>query len=128
MSLAKKIICLTLFLALVGVVFLPLTSHAQLEKLRDIGGRGYGVTGDPESPAATAGRVINAALSVVGIIFLVLMLYGGYLWMTARGKEERLEKAKNTLEAAIIGLIIALAAYGITYFVVSRIIESTTSI
>lgn len=126
MSLTKKIIFLTLFLALVGVVFLPLTSNAQLDKLRDIGGRAYDVTGEPESPAATAGRVINAGLSVVGIVFLVLMLYGGYLWMTARGKEERLEKAKNTLEAAIIGLIIALAAYGITYFVVSRIIESTT--
>ncbi len=128
MSTQKKIICLGLFLAVVGAAFFPLVSHAQLEKLKDIGGQAYGVTGEPESPAATAGRVINAGLSVVGIVFLVLMLYGGYLWMTARGKEERLEKAKNTLEAAIIGLIIALAAYGITYYVVSRIISSTTGI
>jgi len=128
MSLAKKITFSILFLTLVSATLVPLASNAQLEKLKNIGGQAYGVTGEPESPAATAGRVINAGLSVVGIVFLVLMLYGGYLWMTARGKEERLEKAKNTLEAAIIGLIIVLAAYGITYFVVDRIISSTAGV
>ncbi len=128
MSTPKKLIPFFLALTAVSLLLLPVSSHAQLGKLKDIGGQAYGVTGEPESPAATAGRVINAGLSVVGIVFLVLMLYGGYLWMTARGKEERLEKAKNTLEAAIIGLIIALAAYGITYFVVSRIIASTAGV
>ena len=122
----KKLIYLTLFLALASVALAPLTSHAQLGKLENIGGQAYGVTGHAESPAATAGRVINVALSLVGIVFLVLMLYGGYLWMIARGKEERLNKAKETIEAAIIGLIIVLAAYGITYFVVSRLIASST--
>lgn len=121
----KKLIYLTLFLALASIALAPLASHAQIGKLKDIGGRAYGVTGEPESPAATAGRVINVALSVVGLVFLVLMLYGGYLWMTARGKEERLNKAKDTIEASIIGLIIVLAAYGITYYVVSRIVAST---
>jgi len=128
MTIQKKLIYLTILLALASLALVPLASHAQLGKLKNIGGQAYmGTSGAiPESPAATAGRVINVALSVVGLVFLILMLYGGYLWMTARGKEERLNKAKETIEASIIGLIIVLAAYGITYFVVSRIIASTT--
>lgn len=127
MPIRKKLIFAVLFLVLTSVVLVPLASNAQLEKLKNIGGQAYGLGETaPESPAATAGRVINAALGVVGIVFLILMLYGGYLWMTARGKEERLTKAKDTIEASIIGLIIVLAAYGITYFVVDRIISSTT--
>jgi hypothetical protein len=52
-------------------------------------------------------------------------MYAGYLWMTARGNEQRLEKAKDTLTAAIIGLIIIAAAYAISYFVMSKISTQT---
>ncbi|MFH1522455.1 MAG: hypothetical protein ABIE43_01390 [Patescibacteria group bacterium] len=65
--------------------------------------------------------VISIALSFLGVIFLVLMIYAGYLWMTARGNEEQATKARNTITAAIIGLVIVLAAYAISYFVISRI-------
>ena len=125
---SPKTSSLLLFFVLICFIFFPLISHAQLDKLKGIGGQAYGVSGEPESPAATAGRVINIALSLVGIVFLILMFYGGYLWMTARGKEERLNKAKDTIEASVIGLIIVLAAYGITYFIISRIIASTTGV
>ena len=68
-----------------------------------------------------AGAIITSAVSLMGVIFLGLALYAGYGWMTARGNEEAVEKAKNTLTNAIIGLVVVLAAYAISYFIVSRI-------
>jgi len=61
--------------------------------------------------------VIQAFLGFLGIIFVVLMIYGGYLWMTSRGNEEQVNKAKDTIRRAVIGLIIILSAYAITYTV-----------
>lgn len=66
------------------------------------------------------GSVIRSALTLVGTIFFVLMIYAGYLWMTARGKEEQIEKAKNIISASIIGLVIIASAYAITVFVTAR--------
>ena len=65
------------------------------------------------------GTVIKAGLGLVGMIFLVLMLYAGAIWMIARGDEARVEKAKETIIAAIIGIIIVVGAYAITNFVVT---------
>lgn len=64
-----------------------------------------------------AGQITGAALSLIGIIFFILMLYGGFLWMTARGESKVAEKAKGIIIDAIIGLIIVAAAYIITSFV-----------
>jgi len=60
---------------------------------------------------------IQAFLGLLGIIFLVLIIYAGFNWMTAQGEEEKVTKAKETLQRAVIGLIIIIAAYSITYFV-----------
>jgi len=63
---------------------------------------------------------INTALAFVGLIFMVLMIYAGYLWMTARGEEEPVKKAKKIITASIIGLILVISAYAITNLVVAR--------
>ncbi|MFW5888705.1 MAG: Mbov_0395 family pilin-like conjugal transfer protein [Patescibacteria group bacterium] len=65
--------------------------------------------------------VIQVALSFLGVIFLILMIYGGFLWMTASGNEEKVSKARKILTAAIIGLIIVIGAYAITALVMSRL-------
>lgn len=70
------------------------------------------------------GNVINAALGLVGVVFLILMIYAGIRWMTARGKSEYAETAKDTITRAIIGLIIIAAAYAITSFVLNRVTGS----
>jgi len=64
-----------------------------------------------------AGDIVGVGLSLVGIVFFGLMLYAGVRWMSAMGKTEDVQKAKDTLEAAAIGLVIVLAAYAITRFV-----------
>ncbi|MEA3463468.1 MAG: hypothetical protein U9R14_00045 [Patescibacteria group bacterium] len=82
-------------------------------------GAGYELEADmAESIIST---IIQAVLSFLGVIFLVLMIYGGYLWMTALGNEEQLTKAKNVIIAAVTGLVIVVSAYAISWFVVDKL-------
>jgi len=63
------------------------------------------------------GTVINAVLTLVGLAFLMLMVYAGMLWMTARGESEPVEKARKIITGSLIGLVIVMSAYAITAFV-----------
>ena len=60
------------------------------------------------------GSVINIVISFLGVIFLGLIIYAGSLWMTARGNEQDVTKAKDIIYGAAIGLVIVLSAYAIT--------------
>lgn len=62
-------------------------------------------------------RVIRVALGFLGVIFLALVIYGGYLWMTAGGNDEKIGEAKKVIINGIVGLIIILSAYAIVLFV-----------
>jgi hypothetical protein len=73
------------------------------------------------------GNVIGTALSLISVLFFILMLYGGLLWMTARGKTEQTTKALDTIIAAIIGIVIILGAYALTQFVFSSVKGSGTT-
>ncbi len=70
---------------------------------------------------------IGAILSLLGIIFIILILIAGYRWMTAGGNEEELNKAKSQIKHAIIGLVIIMMAYAITSFVLGALHHSTTN-
>lgn len=67
------------------------------------------------------GKIVGVALSLVGVAFLLLMIYGGFLWMFARGNDQDVSKAKELMQAAIIGLVIVLAAYAITSYVSTQL-------
>lgn len=71
------------------------------------------------------GLIINILLGLVGVIFLLLIIYAGFLWMTSSGNEEIVAKAKNVIKSAIIGMIITLAAYAIATFIVNALISAT---
>lgn len=68
-------------------------------------------------------RIIQVALGFVGTILFVIMLYGGWLWMTAGGNSEQIDKAKKVLINACIGLGIILMAYGITVFIIRSLTD-----
>ena len=85
-------------------------------------------TSDSGDLQSIVGTVINAALTLVGLIFLILMVYAGYLWMTARGSDEIINKAKGIITAAIIGLVLVISAYAITVFVTKRFEKSVGSL
>jgi len=67
------------------------------------------------------GEVISLLLNFLGVIFLVLMIYGGYIWMMSRGNEQEVAKAKSTITNALIGLILVLGAYAITWFITDKL-------
>ena len=124
-----KKICLFFVLLLLSVsfYFVPLvsadTARSDLEKQLQISGRPWGgvVPAGNNSMTGIVATVIQAFLGLLGIIFLVLIIYAGYEWMTAQGDEEKVTKAKDTLQRAIIGLIIIIVAYSITFFVFSSL-------
>lgn len=72
-------------------------------------------------------NVVNIALSMVGVIFLILFIYGGFKWMLSRGNDKEIEEAKKILSAAVIGLVIIFSAYIITNFVIGSIVSSVGS-
>ena len=79
------------------------------------------------NPVDTANLIINWALTLLGIFFLVLVIYGGFIWMNARGNEQEVERAINLIKSSVIGLIIILISYGITnliFTVVANISQS----
>ncbi len=82
--------------------------------MEDVGNVYGGQT--PADIRVTAAKIINIVLEFLGIIFLGLTIYAGFLYMTAGGNEENTQKAKDMLRNAIIGLIIILSAWAITRF------------
>lgn len=120
----KKILFFILFIGFLFVNIIP--SLAAYDFKYDSGlaqtgsndGAGYESTGLwSKSMPEIIGNIIKTVLSFLGVLFLVLMIYGGYTWMTARGNEQEIEKAKGLIKNAVIGLIIVLAAYAITAFI-----------
>jgi len=73
------------------------------------------------------GKIIRTILGLLGIIFVVLMVYAGFLWMTARGESDPVDKAKSIIQQSIIGVIIIFLAYAITGFVINAIVRATSS-
>lgn len=71
------------------------------------------------------GTVINIILSIIGVVFLILIVYGGVQWMLAQGEESKIGKARGLILHSIIGLMIILAAYAISSFVVNTLISQT---
>ncbi len=67
--------------------------------------------------AQRVGAILKGFLSLLGVVFLILIIYGGILWMTAAGKEEQVTKARNVLQMATIGLVIVIVAFTLSAFI-----------
>ncbi len=78
-------------------------------------------------PREMAGSVINIMLGFLGIIALVIILLGGFKWMTAAGNEDKVAEAKKLIGAGIIGLVVILAAYAIAQFVIAALYNATNA-
>lgn len=66
------------------------------------------------SVTTVIGNTISVVLGMLGVLFLILTIYAGLLWMTAGGNTENVKKAKSILLNSVIGLIIVLSSYAIT--------------
>jgi hypothetical protein len=90
----------------------------QLDAAADDTGIGSGSElGNLSSVIAAALRFI---LSLLGTLMLGYMVYAGYLWMTAQGDEGEITKAKGIMINTVIGFLVVVSAWAITYLVQSR--------
>lgn len=64
-------------------------------------------------------QIITGVLSILGLLFIIYLIYGGFIYLTARGNEESARRARAIITRNLIGLIVTLAAYTITYFVLN---------
>lgn len=112
------------------------TSSGQLENLNQVlspadssSSFGLGLVGSQtalghEDIRIIAARLINVGLSFLGIIFLLIILHSGFLWLTSGGREEAVTKSKRALWNAIVGLFIIVTSYSIVLFVFRALVSA----
>ena len=119
------------YIVVAGCLLLLLAGASPAAAARDLGkdinaqlgaGAGeYGADfGSPADPRLIVANVIKVLLSLMGTIFTVLILIGGFKFLTAHGDEEKAKDGQKIIRGAIIGFIVVLVAYSITVFVASN--------
>jgi len=72
-------------------------------------------------PRTIAANLINITLTLLGVIVVSLIIFSGYQWMTSNGDEKVIDTAKKRMANAVIGLVIILAAWGISVFIMNKL-------
>jgi hypothetical protein len=104
--------------------FIPLTAFAQFtvdSNTPEI----FGIMNATDL-VSTIISVVQWILAITGLIAVIVMMYGGFVWMTARGDAEKIKKAKKILMNAVIGLVIILFAWVIVYFIVGFVSDTAS--
>ena len=98
--------------------FLLSANSAKIKERMETTGNSAGFsTANQTTLASNIGLVVQATLSLVGILFIVLTIISGYQWMTAGGNEEQVKKAQARIKNAIIGLVVVFSSYAIWMFI-----------
>jgi len=131
----KKIIALVSLIALIFLITAPscLAATSIFQKIKgglgiavnEAYGGGKEVKVTPATFAAGLVFIINRLLTFVTIVFFLGLIYAGYLWMTARGKEEQIEKAKKITREVVIALLIIFTARLLTELILTRLGQAT---
>ena len=129
----KKFVILISLFAVLALPNIILAASQSLNNLKTVGEGGTGAdnapwakSSDTNSLSGVIGIVIQAFLGLLGVIFLIYMIYAGYSWMTAQGDEEKVTKAKDTIQRAVIGLIVIIGAYAISFWVFDKLLTTTS--
>ncbi len=112
-----------------GALALPAMASAQgvfdtaQQNVKAVGNSADVGTAADASLPEVVGRIINVLLGFIGILLLIYILYAGFLWMTAGGDEGKVKTATTMIRNAIIGLLIIVAAFAISNFVLGSLIN-----
>ena len=109
----------TMVLPALGQGYDPTTSDYGLRDIEDV------KIGKSTDLKGTIANIINIALGFLGIIAVIFILYGGFMWMTAAGNEDQVGKARQMITQAVVGLAVVFAAYIISNFVIGQLKEAT---
>ncbi len=118
-KLTKGLLTLSIF-ALILVPVFSLNAQDFVDHYTQIGNKNL-MLDEEMHPRETAVGIINLVLSFLGLVAVVIVLVGGFKWMTAGGNEEKVGAAKKLLVGGLVGLIIVLLAWGISYWVIETI-------
>ena len=106
------------------MLFMPMAASAQ--SFSDWGpDRIQNVNLGTQDLGNTIAGIINVVLTFLGIIATVIVLIGGFKWMTSQGNADQVDSAKKTLGAGVIGLAIVVSAYAISSFILERMFQET---
>jgi uncharacterized membrane protein YjgN (DUF898 family) len=124
---SKKLMLVAVMIGLVSILALPMLSLAAEGDIGDLTNFGANTSLPKGDLQTTAAKLINAALGLLGLVAVVIILIGGFKWMTAMGAEDKVKTAKNLIIQGVIGLIIVVCAYAIAQFVITAIQSATTA-
>ncbi len=86
------------------------------------------ITENPNPFPEMIGSIIGWALGILGSIFLVIIIIGGYLWMMAAGNEEKVRKAKMLIGAALSGIFIIFVSYAVAGAIINALIQASKEV
>lgn len=124
----KKILCILVFGVLLFAGIDAALASAGFGLNNTANQAGYQTTGASATIAGRVQLVVSAILGLMALAFFLLTMYGGIIWLTARGNDEKVSSAKAIIEAAVIGLVIVSASYAIATFVVGRMASDQSKI
>ncbi|MDD5438535.1 MAG: hypothetical protein PHC70_05360 [Patescibacteria group bacterium] len=89
------------------------------------GGAGLAGSNSPDM-ITLIGQLIGAVMGLVGVLLFGYMVYGGFKWMTAAGDQKNVTEAISIIRNAIIGIVIIVAAYAISNYVIGTLANTQT--
>lgn len=124
-----------LMLALAAMLVVPMVARAEsavdTTGLRSTAGAVFGeesVADDKgDLPMFIGNYIIQPILGLVGLVFFLMMLYAGVLWMTAGGNSDQVKKAKDIFVNGVIGVVIVAAAFALTEAIFNAITTGSVS-
>jgi hypothetical protein len=112
-----------LLLAVIAVAFIavPHLALADAKSQLQAGANAAGGGGSPPDLNTTIGKVVNLLSSLVGVLAVIMIIVGGFRYVTSGGNQENTKNARNTIIYALVGLVIVGVAQAIVRFVLKAV-------
>lgn len=121
-KLFKNLVVMAMVLFVITPVFALTVNVTTASAAADFGfnyANNFDLSTTNEDPRDVAVNIVKYLMTFLGIIAVVVILYGGFIWMTAAGNEDKVAQAKKLIIAGVIGLIIIISAFVIVTFIVN---------
>ena len=112
-------------IAVLLMVTIPLVLYAQTtpnpQEELDKAAEQAGIKGTQTDLTIIVGRIISLVIQFLGLIAVIIILIGGFKWMTSGGDSEKIKSARQLMTNGIIGLVIIVLAYAIVTFILKKL-------
>ena len=120
----KQIVISLMLIAGVGAVALPAGNASAINVFDKCTGGGSnavcGATGPDNNVPSMAKKIVNIMLTILGILAVIMIIFGGIRYTTSAGDASRVKAAKDTIMYSVVGLVVAILAYAIVNFVTTQ--------